>query len=89
MVQPVSNGTGGAVAAAAEAIDPGAPVVVLSGDVPLVSAAAIAELVAAHLAGGAAATMATTVLDGPQRLRPRGARRARGGGARGGDQAGG
>ena len=39
--------------------------VVLSGDVPLVSAAAIAELVAAHLAGGAAATMATTVLDDP------------------------
>ena len=65
VVQPVSNGTGGAVAAAAEAIDPGAPVVVLSGDVPLVSAAAIAELVAAHIAGGAAATMATTVLDDP------------------------
>ncbi len=65
VVQPVSNGTGGAVAAAAAAIDPAAPVVVLSGDVPLVSAAAIAELVAAHLAGGAAATMATTVLDDP------------------------
>jgi bifunctional UDP-N-acetylglucosamine pyrophosphorylase/glucosamine-1-phosphate N-acetyltransferase len=65
VVQSVSNGTGGAVAAAAEAIDPGAPVVVLSGDVPLVSAAAIAELVAAHIAGGAAATMATTVLDDP------------------------
>ncbi len=65
VVQPVSNGTGGAVAAAAEAIDPGAPVVVLSGDVPLVSAAAIAELVAAHIAGGAAATMATTMLDDP------------------------
>jgi bifunctional UDP-N-acetylglucosamine pyrophosphorylase/glucosamine-1-phosphate N-acetyltransferase len=65
VVQPVSNGTGGAVAAAAEAIDPGAPVVVLSGDVPLVSAAAIAELVAAHVAGGTAATMATTVLDDP------------------------
>jgi bifunctional UDP-N-acetylglucosamine pyrophosphorylase/glucosamine-1-phosphate N-acetyltransferase len=65
VVQPVSNGTGGAVVAAAEAIDPGAPVVVLSGDVPLVSAAAIAELVAAHVAGGAAATMATTVLEDP------------------------
>jgi bifunctional UDP-N-acetylglucosamine pyrophosphorylase/glucosamine-1-phosphate N-acetyltransferase len=65
VVQPVSNGTGGAVVAAAEAIDPGAPVVVLSGDVPLVSAAAIAELVAAHIAGGAVATMATTVLDDP------------------------
>jgi bifunctional UDP-N-acetylglucosamine pyrophosphorylase/glucosamine-1-phosphate N-acetyltransferase len=66
VVQPQSNGTGGAVAAAAEAIDPGAPVVVLSGDVPLVSAAAIAELVAAHSRGGAAATMATTVLDDPR-----------------------
>jgi bifunctional UDP-N-acetylglucosamine pyrophosphorylase/glucosamine-1-phosphate N-acetyltransferase len=65
VVQPVSNGTGGAVIAAAQAIDPAAPVVVLSGDVPLVSAAAIAELVAAHDAGGAAATMATTVLDDP------------------------
>jgi bifunctional UDP-N-acetylglucosamine pyrophosphorylase/glucosamine-1-phosphate N-acetyltransferase len=65
VVQPASNGTGGAVAAAAEAIDPGAPVVVLSGDVPLVSAAAIAELVTAHVAGAAAATMATTVLDDP------------------------
>ncbi len=65
VVQPVSNGTGGAVLAAAEAIDPAAPVVVLSGDVPLVSAAAIAELVAAHVAGGAAATMATTVLEDP------------------------
>jgi bifunctional UDP-N-acetylglucosamine pyrophosphorylase/glucosamine-1-phosphate N-acetyltransferase len=65
VVQPVSNGTGGAVLAAAEALDPAAPVVVLSGDVPLVSAAAIAELVAAHVAGGAAATMATTVLEDP------------------------
>jgi bifunctional UDP-N-acetylglucosamine pyrophosphorylase/glucosamine-1-phosphate N-acetyltransferase len=65
VVQPVSNGTGGAVVAAAAAIDPGAPVVVLSGDVPLVSAAALAELLAAHARGGAAATMATTVLEDP------------------------
>jgi bifunctional UDP-N-acetylglucosamine pyrophosphorylase/glucosamine-1-phosphate N-acetyltransferase len=66
VVQPESNGTGGAVIAAAQEIDPGGPVVVLSGDVPLVSAAAIAELVAAHNAGAAAATMATTVLDDPR-----------------------
>ncbi len=65
VVQPQSNGTGGAVVAAAKAIDPEAPVVVLSGDVPLVSAAAIVELVTAHSQGGAAATMATTVLDDP------------------------
>ncbi len=64
-MQPVSNGTGGAVIAAAQAIDPAAPVVVLSGDVPLVSASAIAELVAAHEVSGALATMATTVLDDP------------------------
>jgi bifunctional UDP-N-acetylglucosamine pyrophosphorylase/glucosamine-1-phosphate N-acetyltransferase len=44
---------------------PSAPVLVLSGDVPLVSAAAIEELIAAHRDGGAAATMATTVLEDP------------------------
>jgi bifunctional UDP-N-acetylglucosamine pyrophosphorylase/glucosamine-1-phosphate N-acetyltransferase len=65
VVQPQANGTGGAVQAAAEAIDPEPTVVVLSGDVPLVSAQAIAELVAAHEAGGAAATMASTMLDDP------------------------
>jgi bifunctional UDP-N-acetylglucosamine pyrophosphorylase/glucosamine-1-phosphate N-acetyltransferase len=61
--QPVSDGTGGAVLAALPATTPGVPVVVLSGDVPLVSARAIQELVDAHTASGAAATMATTVLD--------------------------
>jgi bifunctional UDP-N-acetylglucosamine pyrophosphorylase/glucosamine-1-phosphate N-acetyltransferase len=65
VVQPHSNGTGGAVMAAASAIDPQGSVVVLSGDVPLVSAAAIAELVQAHAGGGAAATMATTELADP------------------------
>ena len=40
-------------------------VVVLSGDVPLVSAEAIDALVAAHAASGAAATMASTVLGDP------------------------
>ncbi|WP_445152280.1 bifunctional UDP-N-acetylglucosamine diphosphorylase/glucosamine-1-phosphate N-acetyltransferase GlmU [Baekduia sp. Peel2402] len=63
--QPVPDGTGGAVLAALPETEPGAPVVVLSGDVPLVSAAAIQELVAAHLGSGAAATMATTILDDP------------------------
>lgn len=64
-VQAQSDGTGGAVRAAAELIDPGAPVVVLSGDVPLVSSQTIAELVRAHFDGGAAATMATAVLENP------------------------
>jgi bifunctional UDP-N-acetylglucosamine pyrophosphorylase / glucosamine-1-phosphate N-acetyltransferase len=64
-VQPQPDGTGGAVRAAAAQIDPAAPVVVLSGDVPLVSPEAIGELLAAHAAGGAAATMATAVLEDP------------------------
>jgi bifunctional UDP-N-acetylglucosamine pyrophosphorylase/glucosamine-1-phosphate N-acetyltransferase len=61
--QPVPDGTGGAVLAALGDVAPGLPVVVLSGDVPLVSAQAIQELVDAHVASGAAATMATTILD--------------------------
>jgi bifunctional UDP-N-acetylglucosamine pyrophosphorylase/glucosamine-1-phosphate N-acetyltransferase len=61
--QPVPDGTGGAVLAALSEVAPGLPVVVLSGDVPLVSAQAIQELVDAHAASGAAATMATTILD--------------------------
>ncbi|HEY5285960.1 MAG TPA: bifunctional UDP-N-acetylglucosamine diphosphorylase/glucosamine-1-phosphate N-acetyltransferase GlmU [Solirubrobacteraceae bacterium] len=65
VVQPQSDGTGGAVRAASESIDPEAPVVILSGDVPLVSAQAIEELVQAHGSSGAAATMATALLDDP------------------------
>jgi len=68
-VQPQPNGTGGAVAAAIEAIggelSDGEAVVVLSGDVPLLDAAAIEGLIAAHEQAGAAATMATTVLADP------------------------
>jgi bifunctional UDP-N-acetylglucosamine pyrophosphorylase/glucosamine-1-phosphate N-acetyltransferase len=62
-VQPVPDGTGGAVLAALPHTSPGRPVVVLSGDVPLVSAAAIHALVDAHVREQAAATMATTILD--------------------------
>jgi bifunctional UDP-N-acetylglucosamine pyrophosphorylase/glucosamine-1-phosphate N-acetyltransferase len=65
VVQPESNGTGGAVLAASAQIDPQAAVVILSGDVPLVSAQAITELVAAHIAAGTPATMATTILADP------------------------
>ncbi len=71
-VQPRSDGTGGAVVAAmaqlasrADSIEPNTPVVVLRADVPLVSAEAIGELTEAHARSGAAATMATTVLDDP------------------------
>jgi bifunctional UDP-N-acetylglucosamine pyrophosphorylase/glucosamine-1-phosphate N-acetyltransferase len=66
-VQERADGTGGAVAAAMAmldpAADPAAAVLVLSGDVPLVSAAAIGELLEAHGESGAAATMATTILE--------------------------
>ena len=73
-VQERPNGTGGAVLAAfchLEAgshseLDADAPLVILSGDVPLVSAEAIRELTAAHEDGGAAATMATTILEDPR-----------------------
>ncbi len=67
-VQPQSNGTGGAVVAGLSELDPAdgeAPVVILSGDVPLVSAETIAELVQAHDASGAGATMASTILEDP------------------------
>ncbi len=69
-VQESANGTGGAVIAAMAALDaaePGAaaPVLILSGDVPLVGPEAISSLLAAHAEGGAAATMATTILADP------------------------
>jgi bifunctional UDP-N-acetylglucosamine pyrophosphorylase/glucosamine-1-phosphate N-acetyltransferase len=65
VVQPVPDGTGGAVRAAVPAIAPGATVVVLPGDAPLVTAEAIAALVDSHLRQGAAATMATMILEDP------------------------
>jgi bifunctional UDP-N-acetylglucosamine pyrophosphorylase/glucosamine-1-phosphate N-acetyltransferase len=68
-IQPRSDGTGGAVLAAMSQLGPGldgkAPVIVLSGDVPLVSAEAIRSLIEAHAQSGAAATMATTILEDP------------------------
>jgi bifunctional UDP-N-acetylglucosamine pyrophosphorylase/glucosamine-1-phosphate N-acetyltransferase len=70
-VQERPDGTGGATIAAMakldgdSGVDRAAPVVVLAGDVPLLGAEAIAELVQAHAAGGAAATMASTILDDP------------------------
>jgi bifunctional UDP-N-acetylglucosamine pyrophosphorylase/glucosamine-1-phosphate N-acetyltransferase len=72
-VQERANGTGGAVAAAmsmlgaadGRAADTAAAVLVLSGDVPLVSAEAIGELVEAHRESGATATMASAILDDP------------------------
>ena len=64
-IQEQPLGTGDAVAAAAPLIDPDATVVVVTGDVPLLTAEAIDALVAAHTEAGAAATMATMELDEP------------------------
>ena len=68
-VQPRADGTGGATVAGMSKLDAGVdastPVVVLAGDVPLLSAYTIRELVDVHVAGGAAATMASAILDDP------------------------
>ncbi|MCW2951110.1 MAG: UDP-N-acetylglucosamine pyrophosphorylase [Conexibacter sp.] len=64
-VQEHPRGTADAVAAAAAEIDREQPVIVLNGDVPLVTAAALRELADAHTAAAAAATMLTMVLADP------------------------
>jgi len=72
-VQARPDGTGGAVAAGLEHMrrapradgEAQAPVLVLSGDVPLVGADVLASLMRAHEGSHAAATMVTAVLDDP------------------------
>ena len=64
-IQEEPRGTGDAVAAAASHIDHDATVVVINGDVPMLTAEAIRGLVEAHEAAGAAATMATMEPDDP------------------------
>lgn len=63
--QPQPDGTGGAIRAALPLIEESETVLVLSGDVPLLSRQTIADLLAAHEATGAAATMLTIELDDP------------------------
>jgi bifunctional UDP-N-acetylglucosamine pyrophosphorylase/glucosamine-1-phosphate N-acetyltransferase len=65
VVQPDPDGTGGAIQAALPLIEEAETVLVLSGDVPLISAETISELLEAHEATTAAATMLTIVLDDP------------------------
>ncbi len=65
VVQPEPDGTGGAIRAAIEVVRGSTEVLVLSGDVPLVSAEAIEGLIAGHRDSGAAATVMTAVLDDP------------------------
>src|SRR5690349_17952737 len=55
----------GAVAAAGSQIDASATVVILAGDVPLITPQAIERLVKAHEEAGAAGTMATMEPDDP------------------------
>ena len=64
-IQEQPNGTGDAVAAAGEHIEADATVVIINGDVPLITAAALEALVKAHEDSGAAGTVATMELDDP------------------------
>jgi bifunctional UDP-N-acetylglucosamine pyrophosphorylase / glucosamine-1-phosphate N-acetyltransferase len=65
VVQPQPDGTGGAVRAALPLIEAAETVLVLSGDHPLISPEDIADLLEAHAAASAAATMLTIELDDP------------------------
>jgi bifunctional UDP-N-acetylglucosamine pyrophosphorylase/glucosamine-1-phosphate N-acetyltransferase len=65
VIQQEPRGTGDAVAAAAAVIDPTAPVLIINGDMPLITAEAIAGLVRAHAAANAAATLASMELEDP------------------------
>jgi bifunctional UDP-N-acetylglucosamine pyrophosphorylase/glucosamine-1-phosphate N-acetyltransferase len=58
--QVTGEGTGAAVLAARDAVASGSQVMILSGDQPLISEQLLSELVAAHAAAGAAATLLTT-----------------------------
>ncbi len=65
--QPVADGTGGAIRAALPLIEESGAetVLVLSGDVPLISSETIAALLATHESSEAAATMLTIELEDP------------------------
>jgi bifunctional UDP-N-acetylglucosamine pyrophosphorylase/glucosamine-1-phosphate N-acetyltransferase len=65
VTQPQPDGTGGAIRAALPLIEEAETVLVLSGDVPLISAATISGLLESHAGSGAAATMLTIELDDP------------------------
>jgi bifunctional UDP-N-acetylglucosamine pyrophosphorylase / glucosamine-1-phosphate N-acetyltransferase len=64
-VQQEPRGTADAVKAAAGHIDPNDTVVVLNGDHPLITKDTLAGLTQAHVRSGAAATLATAVLEDP------------------------
>src|SRR5690242_13470412 len=64
-IQEQPNGTGDAVASAGEHLDADATVVVMNGDVPLITPETLADVVEAHEAAGAVATITTMELDDP------------------------
>jgi bifunctional UDP-N-acetylglucosamine pyrophosphorylase / glucosamine-1-phosphate N-acetyltransferase len=64
-IQDQPRGTADAVRAGAEGFATGQTVVVLAGDVPLITAETIRALAECHERSGAAATIATAVLDDP------------------------
>jgi bifunctional UDP-N-acetylglucosamine pyrophosphorylase/glucosamine-1-phosphate N-acetyltransferase len=63
-IQPEANGTGGAVLAAVDHVGD-EPVLVLNGDVPLVTADLLRGLLEAQVSAGAQATLASADLDDP------------------------
>ena len=63
--QHESNGTGGAVRSALEIVEQSQRVLVLSGDVPLISSEVITGLLASQEESGASATVMTAILDDP------------------------
>ncbi len=65
IVQAVADGTGGAVRAARAVVESSATVLVLSGDVPLISAEMISALLEHHRESAAAATVVSAVLEDP------------------------
>ena len=65
VIQPESDGTGGAIRAASALVEESETVLVLSGDVPLISAKTISGLLDAHASSPAAATMLTVELEDP------------------------
>ncbi len=65
VTQPEPDGTGGAIRAALPLVEDSDTVLVLSGDVPLLSAEVISGLLEAHASSDAAATMLTIELDEP------------------------
>lgn len=64
-IQAQPRGTADALEAAAAHFEPGVPVLVLYGDVPLIRPQTLTALAAAHAEAGAAATMLIATLDDP------------------------